>query len=106
MLIDAWLTNGCVIIMLAIHFLVMISVVDSMTNTGMRHGWLLSSGGWCVSDAPLGGSLRTKGREWEGGVAVGDGMSIVVLDRVFANDDRRRQHGVRPRGERLAVEFG
>jgi hypothetical protein len=66
--------------MLTVHFLLMMSVVDSMTNAGMRHGWLLSSGGWDVSDAPLGGSLRDAGR---GGVAVGDGMGAVVLDRIF-----------------------
>ena len=71
--------------MLTIHFLLMTSVVDSMINADMRHGWLLSSGGWDLSDALLGGSLRDEGRR---GVAVGDGMGTVVLDRFSANNDR------------------
>ena len=55
----------------------MMSIVDSMTNDGMQHGWLSSSGGWDGSDAPYGRPRRVKRR---GGVAIGDGMDVVVLD--------------------------
>ena len=62
------------------YFLLTTIIANNTTNAGVQHGWLSSSGGWDVPDAPYGGSQSIAGR---GVVAVGDGLSAGVLDLLF-----------------------